>query len=87
MRLGPDFSRLGHKDISCRARNRMLDKIVFRQSHVFFFAFFLQHVSLTLHVFHLCPSRYKQSTFSTDPWCYFKEPCFRKDMYTLSLAS
>ena len=57
MRLGPDFSRFGHKDISCRVRNRMLDKIVFRQSHVFFvfffYFFFLQHVSLTL--FHLCP--------------------------------
>ena len=45
MRLGPDFSRFGHKDISCRVRNRMLDKIVFRQSHVSFFTFFLQHVS------------------------------------------
>ena len=42
MRLGPDFSRFGHKDISCRVRNRMLDKIVFRQSRVFcfFFTFF-----------------------------------------------
>ena len=41
MRLGPDFSRFGHKDISCRVSNRMLDKIVFRQSHVvFFFTFF-----------------------------------------------
>ena len=42
MRLGPDFSRFGHKDISCRVRNRMLDKFVFRQSHVvvFFFCFF-----------------------------------------------
>ena len=29
MRLGPDFSRFGHKDISCRVRNRMLEKIVF----------------------------------------------------------
>ena len=57
MRLGPDFSRFGHKDISCRVRNLMLDKIVFRQSHVFvFFYFFLQHVSLTL--FHLCPRRF-----------------------------
>ena len=60
MRLGPDFSRFGHKDISCRVRNRMLDKIVFRQSHVFLFVFFLlfflQHVSLTL--FHLCPCRF-----------------------------
>ena len=39
MRLRPDFSRFGHKDISCRVRNRMLDKIVFRQSHVVFFTF------------------------------------------------
>ena len=30
------------KDISCRMRNQMLDKIVFRQSHVVFFTFFLQ---------------------------------------------
>ena len=41
MHLGPDFSRFGHKDLSCRVRNRMLDKIVFRQSHVVvFFCFF-----------------------------------------------
>ena len=57
LRLGPDYSRFGHKDISCRVRNRMLDKIVFRQSHVvFIFTFFLQHVALTL--FHLCPRRF-----------------------------
>ena len=41
MRLGPDFSRFGHKDISCRVRNRMLDKTVFRQSHGFFFSMYL----------------------------------------------
>ena len=46
---------LARKDISCNARNPMLDKIVFRQSR-FFFTFFLQHVSLTL--FHLCPCRF-----------------------------
>ena len=40
MHLGPEFDRFGHKDISCRVRNRMLDKIVFRQSHVFFYLFF-----------------------------------------------
>ena len=40
MCLGPDFSRFGHTDISCRVRNRMLDKIVIRQSHVVFFYFF-----------------------------------------------
>ena len=51
MRLGPDFSRFS-PDISCRVRNRMLNKIVFRQSR-FFFTFLLQHVSLTLY--HLCP--------------------------------
>ena len=56
MHFGPDFwSRsFARKDISYHARNRMLDKIVFRQSR--FFTFFLQHVSLTL--FHLCPSRF-----------------------------
>ena len=49
MRLGPDFSRLGHKDISCCMRNRKLDKIVFRQSIIvafftfFFFSMFLRH--------------------------------------------
>ena len=61
MRLGPDFSRFGHKDMFCRVKKRMLDKIVFRQSHVVvFFTFFLQHVSFTL--FNLCPHRFKQST-------------------------
>ena len=35
MRLGPDFSHFGHKDISCRVRNRMRDQLV---------TFFLQHV-------------------------------------------
>ena len=65
----------GHKDICCRVRNRMLDKIVFKQSHVvLFFYFFIQHVSLTL--FHLCPRGFKQSTFSTNPWWYSKESCF-----------
>ena len=44
------------KDISCHARNEMLDKIVFRQSRFFFYFFFLQHVSLAL--FHLCPHRF-----------------------------
>ena len=54
MHLGPDFSPFGH-DISSHARNRMLDKIVFRQSR-FFFTFILQHVSLTL--LYLCPRRF-----------------------------
>ena len=42
MRLGQDFSHFGHKGISCRVRNRILDKIVFRQSHFVgvFFTFF-----------------------------------------------
>ena len=39
MRFGPDFSRFGHKDISCRVRNQMLDKIVFRQYMFCFFYF------------------------------------------------
>ena len=56
MRVGPDFGRFGHKDISCRVRNRMLDKNVFRHLQGCFFLLFLQHVSLTL--FHLCPRRF-----------------------------
>ena len=57
MHLGPDFSRFGNKDISCRVRNRMLDKIVLQTATCLFFYFlFLQHVSLTL--FHLCPRRF-----------------------------
>ena len=39
----------------------------------------LQHVSLEL--FHLCPRRFWQCTFSTDPRWYFKESCFRKDIH------
>ena len=82
MRLGQDFSRFGH--------NLLLEKIflvtsetecwtkLFSDSHIFF-TFFLRHVSLTL--FHLCPRRFEQSNFSTDPLWYFKESC------TLSLAT
>ena len=51
MRLGPHFIRFGHKDISCRVRNRMLDKIVFRQSHVFFLLFFFSMFSLNIFYF------------------------------------
>ena len=54
MHLGPDFSRFGNKDISCRVRNRKLDKFFFKTvtvffllSHVLFLLSFLQHVSLT----------------------------------------
>ena len=90
MHLGPDFSRFGHKDISCSVKNRMLDKIVFRQSHVFFFFFFFYFFSACF--FDIISSMSPQVlavTFSTstDPWWYYKELCFRKDMYTLSLAS
>ena len=40
MRLGPDFSRFGLKDISCRVRNRMLEKKMFSDSQIFFLLFF-----------------------------------------------
>ena len=56
MRFGPYFSRFGHKDVSCRVRNRMLDKIVFRQSHFFNIFFYFSMFLLTL--FHLCPRRF-----------------------------
>ena len=57
------------KDISCRMRNQILEKNYFQTVMIFF----LQHVPLTL--FHLCPGTFWQSTFSTDPWWYFKESC------------
>ena len=83
MRLGPYFSCFGH--------NHLLEKIFLGplekanagqnrlQTVLIFFPFFLQHFSLTL--FQLCPRRFWQSTFSTDPWWYFKELCFRKDIH------
>ena len=48
MRLGPDFSRFGHKDIYCRVRNKIvfgLDKIqnwtkLFSDSHMLFCFFY-----------------------------------------------
>ena len=86
MRLGPDFSRFGHKDISCRVRNLMLDKIVFKQSHVFGF-FLLFSSTCFFDIISSMSPQVLQSTFSTDPWWYFKESYFRKDMNTLSLAS
>ena len=49
------WQSFARKDISCHARNWMLDKIVFRQSQ-FFFTFSLLHVSWTL--FYLCPCRF-----------------------------
>ena len=65
------------KDISCHATNRMLDKIVFRQSRVFYFfskaCFFDIILPMSLQVL--------ESTFSTDPWWSFKELFFKK-IYT-----
>ena len=57
--FGPDFSRFGHKDISCRVRNRMLDKIVFRLSHVFFFLLFFFSMFL-LHYFIYVPAGFSK---------------------------
>ena len=84
MRLGPDFRRFGRKVISCRVRNQMLDKIVFRQSHVFFFTIFSSAFFFAGHYFIYVPAGFSKVLL---PWWYFKESCFRKDMYTLSLAS
>ena len=65
------------KDISCHATNRMLDKIVFRQSRVFYFfstaCFFDIILPMSLQAL--------ESTFSTDPWWSFKELCFQKDIH------
>ena len=41
MRLGPDFSRFGHKDISCRAREKLnAGQNCFQTVTCFFFYFF-----------------------------------------------
>ena len=39
MRLGPDFSRFGHKDISCRRETECWTKL-FSDSHMVSFYFF-----------------------------------------------
>ena len=39
---------------------------------IFFFYFFLQHISFTLC--HLCSRRFWQGTFSTDPWLSWADP-------------
>ena len=58
-RLGPDFRRFGRKDISCRVRNQMLDKIVFRQSHVFF-TIFSSAIFLAGHYFIYVPAGFSK---------------------------
>ena len=88
MGLGvPDFSRFGHnlllENIFLVARENECWIKLFSDSHNFFY-FLLQRVSLRL--FHQCPRRFCQSTFSTDTWWYFKRVVF-SEKYTLSLAS
>ena len=65
MRLGLDCSRFGsfffaRKDFPCGVRNRMQDKILFRQLQL---TFFRQHVTMTY-----VSAEFRQRTFSTDPW-------------------
>ena len=61
MRLGPDFSRFGRKDISCRVRNQMLDKIVFRQSLcLFFFTIFSSAFFFAGHYFIYVPAGFSK---------------------------
>ena len=76
MHLGPDFSPFGHNLLleknSCHVRNRMLDKIVFRQSQ--FFNFF--STACFFDIILPMPPQVLESTFSTDPWWSFKELCF-----------
>ena len=71
------------KDISCHARNRLLDKNCF-QTVTIFFDFFLQHVSLTL--FHLCPRRFWKVLLALIRGGTSKSRIFEK-IYTLSQVS
>ena len=65
------------KDISCHARNQMLDKIVFRQSRFFY----LFSTACFFHIISSMSPQVLESTFSTDPWWYLKESSFRKDIH------
>ena len=66
MRLGTDFSHDFMLEIYFLASEKPnAGQKRFQTVTIFFFYFFLQHVSLTL--FHLRSRRLWQSTFSTDP--------------------
>ena len=66
------------KDISCHARNPMLDKIVFRQSRFFYFFF---STACFFDIISPMSPQVLESTLSTDPWWSFKQLCFRKDIH------
>ena len=56
----------------------MLD-IFFSDSHDFFLVFFSTACFFDI-ILSMSP-QVLESTFSTDPWWYFKESCFRKDIH------
>ena len=80
MHLGPDFSPFGH--------NFLLEKIflvtqetecwtnLFSDSHDFFYFF---STACFFDIILPMSPQVLESNFSTDPWCSFKELCFRKD--------
>ena len=83
MRLGQDFSRFGHdlllEKIFLVTRETECWTKLFSDSHDIFLLF------STACIFDIISSmspEVLESTFSTDPWWYFKESCFRKDIYT-----
>ena len=51
---------LARKDFPCGVRNRMHDKILFRQLRFHFF--------LSARYFDICLRRFLYEDFSTDPW-------------------
>ena len=55
----------------------MLDKIVFRKSR-FFYVF---STACFFDIISPMSPQVLESTFSTDPWCFFKELCFQKDIH------
>ena len=65
MRLGLDCSRFGscffaRKDFPSGVRNRMQDKILFRQLRFSLFS--------SARYFDICLRRFLSKTFTTDPW-------------------
>ena len=81
MRLGPDFSHFGHnfllEKIFRHTRNRGLDNFLFRQSQFFY----LFSTACFFNIISSMSPQVLESTFSADPWWYFKESCFRKDIH------
>ena len=82
MRLGPDFSRFGHdlllEKIFLVTRETECWTNLLSDSHDFFYFF---STACLFDIISSMSPQVLESTFSADPWWYFKELCFRKDIH------